>query len=166
MGRIETRALEPAAARRTLTFREPIRLGYFVCFPKVFTPLDAVWALVQDAVLVAVAQNAEDLVVDFLVALELLVRLEVAGRVVRVALVDAGHATELLVIPRIVLLVRRNDRLCVEVRNYYVIRVASVRKEKKFVPFSSPNPAPIKAATFDGGLRSFSSSGKLEDAHL
>lgn len=71
-----------------------------------------IWSLVQHAVLKAHTKDGEDVVVDSLVALELLVGLEQAHRVVGVALVDGRHTTELLVVPRILFTVRLDDFFC------------------------------------------------------
>lgn len=59
--------------------------------------------LVQDAVLEAFSHDVQNLILDQLVALELLVGFEVAHVVVGVALIDGRHATELLMVPRIFL---------------------------------------------------------------
>jgi len=68
--------------------------------------------LVEGAVLEALAQNVDNLVVDHAIPAELLIGLETADGIVRVALVDRRNAAEALVVPILLLLVRLHNALC------------------------------------------------------
>lgn len=76
--------------------------------------------LVQHAILESHAKNHENVVVDELIALELLVGLEYASLILGLALVDGRDATELLMVPRVLLLVRRYNFFC-GCEKYYAI---------------------------------------------
>jgi uncharacterized protein (UPF0548 family) len=79
-----------------------------------------VWSLIQHAVLETHSQDGQDVVVDGLVALELLIGLEQANRVVRVALIDGRDAAELLVVPWILFTIRLDDFFYGMEKNYAI----------------------------------------------
>lgn len=68
-------------------------------------------SLVQHAILETHAKNAQNFAVDELVALELHIRLKDAHMIICVALINGRHATELFMVPRVLLLVRLDDFL-------------------------------------------------------
>lgn len=92
-----------------LTLCEPILGALLVDLVNWATLSVTIRTLVQHAVLEPLTKDAQHLVVDQTVPLELLIRLEFAHQVIRVALVDGGHTPELLVVPRVLVLIRLDD---------------------------------------------------------
>jgi hypothetical protein len=92
-----------------LTLDEPVLSSFVVGVHQRLTLAHMIRRLVQDAVLESLSQDAQDRVVDEFVASPLLVGFEHTHLVVDVALVDGGNATELFVVPRILLAVWLDD---------------------------------------------------------
>lgn len=93
----------------SLTLGEPVLGSLLVVLVDGPAFTVTVGALVQHTVLESLAEDAQHFIVHQAIPLELLVRLELADEVIRVALVDGGHSAELLVVPRVLLLVWLDD---------------------------------------------------------
>lgn len=105
---------------KPLTLGEPILSSFLISVHQRLALLHVIWCLVQHAILESHAKNHENVVVDELIALELLVGLEYARLVLGLALVDCRDATELLMVPRVLFLIRRYNFFCGR-EKYYAI---------------------------------------------
>lgn len=94
-----------------LTLGEPILGSLFVCFHKWRALCNVIGCLVDHAILKTLSQNAEHFVVDHTITSELLICLEAADGIIRIAFVYGRNATEALVIPIRLLLVRLDNGL-------------------------------------------------------
>lgn len=94
------------------TLDEPVLGGLFVLLEQWLALDHMVGRLVQGAILEALPQDVQDLVVHHAIPPELLIRLEAADGIVCVALIDGWHTTEALMVPIRLLLIRFDNRFC------------------------------------------------------
>lgn len=78
--------------------------------PERFTFLNMVRSLVQHTILKSCTKDAQNFVVHPFIPFKLLIRLKNADIVIGEALINGGHTTELLMIPRVHFLIRHYDR--------------------------------------------------------
>lgn len=95
-----------------LTLDEPIFGGLLVLIQQRLALDNVIRGLVQGAVLEALAQYVDNLIVHHTIPAELLIRFEPADGVVHIALIDGRHATEALMVPVVLLLVWFHYGLC------------------------------------------------------
>lgn len=95
-----------------LTLGKPV-LGSLLVLIQQWPALDhMIWRLIHHTVLETLSENVNNFVVHHAIATELLIGFEAADYIVSVALIDGWHATELLVVPGIRLVIRFDNCFC------------------------------------------------------